>query len=333
MVLNNWLESIAWLSDHEKYKLQIFISCFEDEDIFNGYYNFFTGLQNFFKSDCGFGSVFIDRFNAEFWLPSWSITITRWQIVASCVAFRFPIRIIYGSLGFFFDLDFENSLTIEWVYENVLTGPWFIDISETVDFEPSFEPTLPQMTTMQLCIWSYIQKYVSAESDLWSYGTVISGFDASSWDGTFDGLELQLGSYNVENTFFYKWLKLRRDNIFIPVFDVILIKLRILWKLQSFGIDISLCQESLEALDSITSFDQVILTNWLSTCPEVGNIELDLNLELSEVYFSKGDSELTFEYIQLRDWLISIGCPLSLIWRLERAFVNFEFSYGDSGKV
>ena len=336
MVLNNWLESIDWLDIQEKYKLQLFISCFEDEDIFNGYNNFFFDLQNFFETDCGFAAGFIDRFNAEFWQPSWSVTITRWQIVASCVAFRFPIRVIYGSLRFFFDLGFNTeSLSIEWVYENVLTGPWFIDISETVDFEPSFNPVLPQMTTIQLCIWTYVQKYVSTQSDLWSYGTAISRFDSSSWDGTFNGLEDQLGSYYQENTFFNKWQKLRTENSFIPVFDVILIKLRILWKIESFGIDLSPCQDEIQALNLITTFDQVILTNWLNTCSQIqnANIEIDFNEQLTEVYFSKEDTELTFEYIQLRDWLISIGCPLSLIWRLERVYINFDFSYGDSGKV
>ena len=192
------------------------------------------------------------------------------------------------------------------------------------------------MTTIQLCIWTYVQKYISSQSDLWSYGSAIIGFDSSLWDGTFNGLENQLGFYYQENSFFNKWKKLRNENSFIPVFDVVLIKLRILWKLENFGIDLaSSCKESLKTLDSITAFDQVILTNWLQTCPEVENakIEIDLDLELSEVYFSKEVSELTFEYIQLRDWLISIGCPLSLIWRLERAFVNFDFDYENSGKV
>ena len=97
----------------------------------------------------------------------------------------------------------------------------------------------------------------------------------------------------------------------------------------------SSCRESMVTLETITTFDQVILTNWLNTCPEAQNtnIEIDLDLELSEVYFSREDSEMTFEYIQLRDWLISIGCPLSLIWRLERVFVNFDFDYENSGKV
>ena len=336
MVLNDWLDSINWLNGRERYKLRLFISCFEDEDIFNGYKNFFDSLQSFFETECGFEAGFIDRFNAEFWKPSWSVTITRWQIVASCVAFRFPIRIIYGSLRFFFDLGFNpESLTIEWVYENVLTGPWFIDIAETVEFEPSFNPALPQMTTIQLCIWTYVQKYVSGQSDLWSFGTAISRFDSSSWDGTFNGLENQLGSFHQENTFFNKLMKLRAENSFIPVFDVVLIKLRILWKLESFGIDVSLCQNSIESLNVITTFDQVILTNWLNSCSQIqnANIEIDLEEQLNEVYFSKEDAELTFEYIQLRDWLISIGCPLSLIWRLERVFFNFSFSYGDSGKV
>ena len=130
-------------------------------------------------------------------------------------------------------------------------------------------------------------------------------------------------------------MKLRAENLFIPVFDVVLIKLRILWKLESFGIDVSLCQNSIESLNVITTFDQVILTNWLNSCSQIqnANIEIDLEEQLNEVYFSKEDAELTFEYIQLRDWLISIGCPLSLIWRLERVFFNFSFSYGDSGKV
>ena len=37
-------------------------------------------------------------------------------------------------------------------------------------------------------------------------------------------------------------------------------------------------------------------------------------------YYFKDDSELSFELIQLRDWLIAIGCPMSLVYRITRFF-------------
>ena len=42
-------------------------------------------------------------------------------------------------------------------------------------------------------------------------------------------------------------------------------------------------------------------------------------------YFFKNDSELSFELIQLRDWLIAIGCPMSLVYRITR-FFYYDFN-------
>ena len=42
-------------------------------------------------------------------------------------------------------------------------------------------------------------------------------------------------------------------------------------------------------------------------------------------YFFKDDSEMTFELIQLRDWLIAIGCPMSLVYRITR-FFHYDFN-------
>ena len=42
-------------------------------------------------------------------------------------------------------------------------------------------------------------------------------------------------------------------------------------------------------------------------------------------YFFKDDSDLSFELIQLRDWLIAIGCPMSLVYRITR-FFHYDFN-------
>ena len=42
-------------------------------------------------------------------------------------------------------------------------------------------------------------------------------------------------------------------------------------------------------------------------------------------YYFKDDSELSFELIQLRDWLIAIGCPMSLVYRITR-FFYYDFN-------
>lgn len=47
--------------------------------------------------------------------------------------------------------------------------------------------------------------------------------------------------------------------------------------------------------------------------------------DLTIRYFFKDDSDLSFELIQLRDWLIAIGCPMSLVYRIAR-FFHYDFS-------
>ena len=42
-------------------------------------------------------------------------------------------------------------------------------------------------------------------------------------------------------------------------------------------------------------------------------------------YYFKDDSEMSFELIQLRDWLIAIGCPMSLVYRITR-FFHYDFN-------
>ena len=47
--------------------------------------------------------------------------------------------------------------------------------------------------------------------------------------------------------------------------------------------------------------------------------------DLTIRYFFKDDSDLSFELIQLRDWLIAIGCPMSLVYRIAR-FFHYDFN-------
>ena len=49
---------------------------------------------------------------------------------------------------------------------------------------------------------------------------------------------------------------------------------------------------------------------------------------MSSLYFFRPDYDLTFEFIQLRNWLIDIGCPMSLVYRISRWFYwDFDFDW------
>ena len=312
MVLNNWVTSISWLSDKQVYELQLAIACFTDTS-FGAIYSFYLYLQDYFGSSCGYDVDFVNRFNLEFTYTAWSITITRWQIVAMCVGFGFPWRIIYGSLGFFFDLGFEpGSLNIEWVTNNVLVAPWNFEIDGVVSFEPVFPYTF---NSVQQCLVDYIEGLVSNLGEVFRYQAAINAFDIDLWDGSFNklvsALEAELPNENIG------------QYLFKPEFDAVLVKMNILWELRTYTI----CESSLTSLNSITAFNQEILSGWLSGCDSI-DISLDLNFVLDRIYFFIDIEQLDFEFITLRRWLINIGCPMSLIWRISRSFYyRFNYSY------
>ena len=308
MVLNNWVQSIEWLSAKERYEIQLAIACFTDTGV-EAIFNFYNYLQAYFGSTCGFSPDFVNRFNWEFSGVSWSVTITRWRIVAMCIGFGFPWRVIYGSLWMFFDFGWEP-FNIDWVYRYVLVGPWYINV-DGIDFNPVFDPF--SFNDVQQCLVSYIEGFVEDANDLYSYKNAISNFDIENWDGSFNGIVANLDTY-LPTTDFGSFL-------YKPDFDAVLTKMYILWELRSFTI----CGDSLLALNGITSFNQAVIDNWLAGCSSI-SFSFDWPAVQNKLYFFISDDDLTFEFITLRNWLIDIGCPMSLIWRISRAF-HFRWNF------
>ena len=85
-----------------------------------------------------YASDFVVRFNTEFEQSAWTVTITRWQIISTCHNNGFSIRVIYASLNRLINIGFDSeALTLEYVYDNILAGAMFVDISGLVDFKES----------------------------------------------------------------------------------------------------------------------------------------------------------------------------------------------------
>ena len=106
-----------------------------------------------------------------------------------------------------------------------------------------------------------------------------------------------------------------------PEFDAVLFKVYILWNFESDGIEI--CEKSLNALNEITAFSRDIFIGWQDECESI-TTGINWDVAINQIYFFKSNEELTFEFIQLRDWLIWIGCPMSLVWRISAKFHLFE---------
>ena len=109
-----------------------------------------------------------------------------------------------------------------------------------------------------------------------------------------------------------------------PEFDAIAVKVYILWQLR----DSQLCPNSLLDLSEITFFNNDVINAWAAGCDKF-DLTIDWNGIQQSLYMFTADSNLTFEFIQLRRWLIDIGCPMSLIYRVTRNFyLNFDVSFG-----
>ena len=58
------------------------------------------------------------------------------------------------------------------------------------------------------------------------------------------------------------------------------------------------------------------MKDFISTCDPASDFETISGI----IYRYKTDDDLTFELIQFRTWLYDIGCPMSLIYRVSRAY-------------
>ena len=317
MVLNNWAVSLG-LQDNELYGLQIAILCYEKTQS-EDYNQFYGYLQRFFII-WGYSANFISNFNIFWSQEAWAVTITRWQVVSMCVGFGFPRDIIYGSLGFFFDLGFDASLlTFDWVISTVLVGRWFIDIDGIVDFNPTFNVQAADISyNSNFCLASFFSDLETelspAQFEL--IRETIEQFNFIEWSGQYADL---IGHFQSKIGFI-------PDEVLDADFDLILQKIGIMKILQNYLTSTSqfLCARMLTDLCDMTSINSASYNQWIGECSSLDtSLDSSLDFETIQTYvyeFEYEDSELTFEFIQLRDWLIAIGCPRSLIYRISRVF-------------
>ena len=110
-----------------------------------------------------------------------------------------------------------------------------------------------------------------------------------------------------------------------PDFDVVIVKMFILWQIR----DQSVCNGLIDSLIAIRSFSDYELTSWKQSCPSI-TFDWDYTSLVSSVYYFRSDAEFTFEFIQIRDWLIFIDCPMSLVYRVSRLFY-YEYDFYGGG--
>ena len=124
----------------------------------------------------------------EFSNVAWRETIKIWRVVFQCIQARFPRRIIYGSLDWFFE--FKSSLEIEMVYEYVLTGPWYVNI-DFISFDPVFDPASfgDLFDDVQLCLFEYFDSFGEINDEIVNLKLGISNqFSQDQWDGRFESI-------------------------------------------------------------------------------------------------------------------------------------------------
>ena len=302
LVLNDWLASITWLTDAQRYEMQCAILFFDNRSV-NAPYAFYGYIQRFFFS-FGFDAEFRTRFNLEFSSQAWFTTITRYQVVAMCLGAGFPLRIIYGSLNLFFEIDFDTELTIEYVLGTILVGQWFIDISSDVTFgiteyEGIFEWNFDQL---QLFMVNYFARFNLPEADFVTIQYTIDRFVTATWDGTFQSIvrtfEISIPDFATSQF---------RTLLLAPDFDIILVKVRLLWTFQAQA-PVVLCDADFNALSEISSlsFFYREITGWkqASTCSYEVAFEIpseaDFDAGFESLYSFLSDDDLTFEFIALR---------------------------------
>ena len=218
IIINNWLNEIS--SGQDLYQLQIALSFFktESEDGFEDFYNF---LQRYFVACNAISEENSSQIMTEFSNVAWRETITIWRVVFQCIQARFPRRIIYGSLDWFFE--FKSSLEIEMVYEYVLTGPWYVNI-DFISFDPVFDPTSfgDLFDDVQLCLFEYFDSFGETSDEIINLKLGISNqFSQDQWDGRFESIiSYYEGPYRTASNI-----------LRLPEFDNVLIRMKIIQKL------------------------------------------------------------------------------------------------------
>ena len=259
MVLNNWASSLG-LQDSELYGLQVAIRCYENTQLDD--YNLFYGyLQRFFVL-WGYSSDFIANFNVNWSETAWTVTITRWQIVSLCVGFGFPRDIIYGSLGYFFDLGFDRDLlTFDWVTSTVLVGRWFIAIDGIVDFNPTFNVQTAEISyNANFFLSSFFGEQSSlnlSTAQIEMFQMTIKKFSFIEWNGRYADL---IGHF--ESTIGYIPYEILGAD-----FDIVIQKLGIMKSVENYLISTgqTLCAGMLDDLTAMTIIDGASFNQWIET--------------------------------------------------------------------
>ena len=171
-VLNAWIDTIG-LEGNDLYLFRTAVACFTDVS-FEGIYIFFDYLQMFCLA-WGFPAQSIIDFNLNFYAETFLVTIVRWQVISLCIMAGFPIAIILEGLQLFFNLGFSlEALTFEWIYEFVLVGQWYIDIS-IIQIPPPGPPALCETSAFE---WDFYQQII------YNFITADVGFDLENGSGT-----------------------------------------------------------------------------------------------------------------------------------------------------
>ena len=138
--------------------------------------------------------------------------------------------------------------------------------------------TQPVFDSVNRCLRSYINRHDSS----------FEMEDLELWDGTFNGLLEKMMSLTLP------------EFIFAPEMDVLLTKMHFLWKY-----DIQSCDRSSRDLcENYPRINEEILNSWSTTECQDAPIINDFDQIQSTLYHFRQEAELSFEFLQLRQWLI-----------------------------
>ena len=183
----------------------------------------------------------------------------------------------------------------------------------------------PALDPVQQCMMDYFQSFLGGATSTVQYKLLIAkSLDESVWSA--GGISFNKIAEIFENEF-----GSIPSELLLPQFDVVLTKMWIISSLLEENPKI--CPAAIENLKNYNKINVDNLAKWQSSwqgSAACGKTKFNFDFESiqNEIFYFRPDSELDFEFIQLRDWLIFIGCPMSLVYRISRSFYfGFNFSY------
>ena len=138
--------------------------------------------------------------------------------------------------------------------------------------------TQPVFDSVNRCLRSYINRHDSS----------FEMEDLELWDGTFNDLLEKIISTSLP------------EFILAPEMDVLLAKMHFLWKY-----DIQSCERaSRDLCDNYQRINEEILNSWSTSECQDAPIINDFDQIQVTLYHFRPEAELSFEFLQLRQWLI-----------------------------